>query len=378
MVSSPIPYWRLSSLYFFYFATVGVMFPYWGPYLNSLGYDASSIGLLAAIPMATKIIAPNLWSWLADKTGSLFFLIRLGAVLAAVGSVGIIFNSDIVALAIALFIFSFFWNAILPQFEVVTLDYLGVKAKYYSRIRVWGSIGFIVAVVFLGWYFETFSLSSLPWILLLILLSVCAACFLLPRHTLNHQEQENLSLRSIFMAPSIVYFFLVVFFLQISHGVYYGFYSIFMESYGYSKIEVGLLWAVGVVAEIVLFYKCHTVLHAISLRNCLLFSLVAAILRWFMIAFLPDWWLFAILAQLTHALTFGMVHAVSMEVMREHFGKKFQAQGQAFYSAFSLGAGTALGTLMAGFLWSYSPVIVFVFAAAMSLCAWLLALAKFK
>ena len=74
-----MPYWRLSGFYFFYFAVLGTLIPYWGLYLKSLGYDALAIGQLMAIPMATKIIAPNIWGWLGDHYGHRMKIVRLAS-----------------------------------------------------------------------------------------------------------------------------------------------------------------------------------------------------------------------------------------------------------------------------------------------------------
>jgi len=68
-LSKSIPYWRLSGYYFFYFAFVGAMSPYWGPYLKSLGFDAVEIGVLMSLLAVMRIFAPNIWGWMADRSG---------------------------------------------------------------------------------------------------------------------------------------------------------------------------------------------------------------------------------------------------------------------------------------------------------------------
>ena len=145
-----MPYWRLSSFYLFYFAALGVLAPYWSLYLKDLNFNAVAIGQLMAIPMATKLIAPYVWGWLGDHLGHRMSIVRLGSLLTAIIFVSVFWLTGFWGLGIAMALFSFFWNAVLPQFEAVTFDYLGDDVSRYTRVRVWGSVGFILSVVLLG------------------------------------------------------------------------------------------------------------------------------------------------------------------------------------------------------------------------------------
>jgi MFS transporter, PPP family, 3-phenylpropionic acid transporter len=160
--SSVIPYWRLSSFYFFYFAVVGALTPYWGVYLKSLGYNSREVGIMVAIIFATRVIAPNFWGWLADKTQKRLSIIRQGSAIACLLFAGVFFNHHYVWLVIVISSYTFFWHAVLPQFEVITLTYLGNQYQRYSQIRLWGSLGFMTAVVGLGWLFDYASIRFLP------------------------------------------------------------------------------------------------------------------------------------------------------------------------------------------------------------------------
>ena len=119
-----LPYWRLSSFYFFYFATLGAFLPYWSLYLQNKGFNALEIGELSAVMMATKIIAPNLWGAIADYTGKSLKIIRLASFFAAFLFMGFLFKTGYLWFAVITGGFSFFWNAALPQFEAVTLFHL--------------------------------------------------------------------------------------------------------------------------------------------------------------------------------------------------------------------------------------------------------------
>ncbi|MFO1372861.1 MAG: MFS transporter, partial [Candidatus Competibacteraceae bacterium] len=119
-------YLRLSGFYLFYFATLGVLLPYWGLYLQALGFDPARIGELQAIPQATKLIAPNLWGWLADRSGRRMRTVRWACLAAALTFIGVyVAGGSYIGLVLVSLLFSFFWNAALPQFEAVTLNHLG-------------------------------------------------------------------------------------------------------------------------------------------------------------------------------------------------------------------------------------------------------------
>ena len=167
MLSSlaPVPYWRLSSFYFFYFALLGAWLPFWPLYLQQQGFNAQQIGYLAGILMATKIIAPNLLSWVADSRGQRMPVIRSACFIAFIIFLGIFIDQSFYSMAIVIVGFSFFWNAVLSQFEVATLSHLGLRYQRYSLIRVWGSVEFICTVGGLGWYLPyllEFCINSIP------------------------------------------------------------------------------------------------------------------------------------------------------------------------------------------------------------------------
>ncbi|MDH5571640.1 MAG: MFS transporter, partial [Gammaproteobacteria bacterium] len=163
-----MPYWRLSSFYLFYFASLGALIPYWGLYLKSIGFNVSDIGTMMAIIMATKIISPNIWGWIADHTGRRMAIVRLASFVGLLAFAGVFFTTSFFWLAVVMVLFSFFWNASLPQFEATTFSHLAGQSHRYSSIRLWGSIGFIVAVWVLGKILEGHGISLLPAILLLL------------------------------------------------------------------------------------------------------------------------------------------------------------------------------------------------------------------
>ncbi len=375
LLGSNLPYWRLSGFYFFYFAVLGVMVPYWGLYLQETGFSSQEIGYLSAVIMATKIFAPSIWGWLADKTGRRLQIVRGGSLLAFVICFGVFGETRFLWLALVVFLYTFFWNAVLAQFEVITLHHLGDSPEWYSRVRLWGSVGFIVLVVLLGIAFDDISVSWLPWFLVLMLGAIWLCSLVVPeapRGGGHHEATEGLW--DILKKPVVIAFLLCNFLLQIGHGPYYTFYSIFLEDNGYSRQWIGWLWALGVLAEVAFFWIMHKLLPRYGLRLLMLVSLALASVRWLMIGFLVDSLLILVLAQLLHAFTFGILHSVSIEAIRRFFGHAHQGQGQALYSGLSFGAGGAVGAALSGQLWgSWGAAWVFSLSSLACFIAFLLA-----
>lgn len=368
-VQAPVPYWRLSAFYFFYFAVLGALLPYWPLFLKDLGFDAKSIGYLSGIVMATKIIAPNIWGWLADRTGQHISIIRIGVFLGFCIFGGVLVNQSFWWLALVVAGYSFFWNAVLSQFDVVTLRHLGSRYQRYSQIRLWGSLGFVAAVMVLGLLFDSLSVRWLPWLVLgcLLALWLSSLCVSEVQHGENQHTPGGHSFLKIVKRPAVLAFMVSCFLLQVSHGPYYTFFSVYLEQLHYDRTAIGLLWSLGVVAEVLLFVVMHRILLRFNLRQIMLTSLLLATLRWFLTGFLAEELWVLLLAQCLHAATFGSYHAFAVEFIRRTFHHGAHGQGMALYSAASYGAGGAAGAIFSGLAWEFGPQ--WVFSAAALCCA---------
>ncbi len=352
-VSSPAPYWRLSGFYFFYFASLGAFLPYLGPYLDFLGLTPFQIGVLVAITMATKIIAPNVWGWIADHTGKRMRIVQLGCLFAAISFSILLIEQTFLILIIVLSLFSFFWNAALPQFEATTFNYIRDQVDRYSAIRLWGSVGFVISVVALGYVYEAIPYSTFPYVFSILLISIWLMSLTVPETAAGHLQLDHEPLKTILCKPHVVGLLLTCFFMQASHGPYYAFYNLYMKSFGYSSDTIGWLWGIGVSAEVLLFIFMYKLFKVYSLRNLLIASLLLALIRWILTALFPEFIWVMIFAQLLHAVTFGLYHVTAIRLIHQLFQGRHQGKGQALYSSLSFGAGGAIGSLYSGFAWDF-------------------------
>ncbi len=320
-MAQAVPYWRLSAFYFFYFALLGTWLPYWSLYLKSLGYSSGEIGILSALVMVTKVLAPNLWGYLADRYDCRTRIIRLGALLAVIAFGGVYFRQDFYWLAAVVVGYSFFWNAVLSQFDVLTLSHLSGQHGRYSLIRLWGSIGFIAAVLAVGAWLDHHPIVHLLYIITALLSAIWLGSLLVAENPegLTRGDRSPGSLMRILKQPAVIAFFATSFLLQFSHGPYYTFFSIHLEAQGYSKSATGMLWSLGVFAEVLLFMGMHRLLERFSLRQILIASLALTALRWWLIAEFVESVAILVFAQCLHAASFGSAHAAAVETIRRFF-----------------------------------------------------------
>ncbi len=366
-----IPYARLSSFYFFYFAVLGGFMPYWTLYLQrELKFTPEAIGQLMAVVMATRIVAPNFWGYVADKTGQRLPLVRLGAFMLMLFWCGIFFVEKFWPVALVLLGYSFFQNAILAQFEAVTIAHLGAQRERYSQVRLWGSLGFIATVAGFGALFEIISLRWLPALLAACALLSWLASLSVPDIATKRRADAQDSFWSILRRPEVLAFLGGSFLLELSHAPYYTFYSIYLEDHGYSRVAIGGLWAVGVAAEVLVFTQMHRILLRLGERKLMLWSLGLAALRWFVIGHAINSPAILLLMQLLHAASFATFHAAIISLIYRHFGEGHQGQGQALYSML-WGLGVALGSWWAGVAWQgLGPTAIYSCAALSCLVAW--------
>ena len=346
-------YTRLSGFYFWYFAFIGAFAPYFALYLQRLGYSAVEIAVLIAINPISRIYGPNLWGWLADHHHLRGAIIRWCAVLTAVIFAGVLFEPGFLGMLLLLALLNLFWSGILPLAEASTMALLGERIGTYGRIRLWGSVGFVVVVIAGGYLLDAFGIAALAPAVLVLLVITAATTFALPRDRSMTRRAEQVSIGTVLRQPGVAALLAGFFLMQVAHGPYNTFFSIYLVDAGHSKKVVGWLWAIGVLAEIALFLWLPRLMKRFSLERILAASFACAALRFLLIAWGVQWLSLLVVAQLMHAVTFGAFHAAGVAAMHRIFRGRNQARGQAIYTSLGYGAGGTLGTLASGYAWEH-------------------------
>lgn len=343
----------IAGFYFFYFAFVGMFAPYWSLYLQSLRFDAIEIATLMALQPVMRMTAPALWGWLADHTGRRRAVVVAAAGLSVLFYAGVFLTQSFWGLFVVLLLMNFFWSASMPLVEAATFSYLGRNTSHYGRLRSWGSIGFIVSVVGLGYAFDHIAIGWLLWAGLVCELGILFFARRIPETTVLPHHTDQLPILRIVLRPHVLALLAASFLMAVAHAPYYTFFSIHLVEHAYSKTAVGLLWALGVVCEIAVFFLMPRLAQRYSHARLLQAGLAAAVLRFLLIG----WWVDSVpvmlFAQVLHALTFGAFHAAAVALVHACFRGRHQSRGQALYSSLSYGAGGMLGTLASGPVWHH-------------------------
>lgn len=346
-----LPFWRLSGYYFAYFAFIGAFAPYFTLYLQSLAFSATDIAILMSLMQLMRIIAPNLWGWLSERTGVRMPIVRISALASLLGFCLFFVTSDFLGVFVAMALMSFFWSAALPLVESTTFNHLGGEGHRYGTIRSWGSAGFIVAVLLIGYALDHLPVSSLLWMSTLILATILLCAVWVPEAGRPVEARLPASLATTLRQRHIQALFGACFFMSAAHGALYVFYSIYLVENGYGKSLVGWMWTLGVLSEIVVFLLMPRLARRFSMRSVLLFAFAAAVVRFVMIGWGVGSLPILVVAQLLHGATFGAYHAAAITLVNRWFPGRLQASGQALYGSLSFGAGGMIGGLLSGFTW---------------------------
>lgn len=357
--------WRFSNFYFFYFSSVGIIVPYWSLYLQHLQFTAAEIGELTAILVLTKVVAPNIWGSLADRinvrNGEALRILRWATggslvifcilYLQEASGVGVL-KTNYWLMAFVLFGYSVFWNACMPQVEAATLNHLAGERFRYGTIRLWGSIGFIVTVLGLGYVMDYTGPSIILHAGAISFFALFIASFLLnSKLATKKADKTKVPLRQL-LNKRVVLILAFCTLMQASHAPFYTFFSIYLEGYDYSKSHIGWLWTIGVIFEIGVFIVGYRLLRQYRLINLLTFTFAVAALRWFLLAQFPENLFMVWTAQILHAITYGLNHSVMMQLIDQFFQGRYQVRGQALYLSMSFGIGGAIGSAGSGYIWT--------------------------
>jgi len=347
---------RLAAYYFGFFAHAGAFVSYFALYLAARGLSAAEIAFALAMPQLARIVAPALWGWMADAWGARYVGARRAIVIFSgfalfTGIASLYAAERAGSIALALLVMSLLSAGAMPLIEAITFSAIEGRAGGYGPIRLWGSIGFILAVLGTGVWLDHHEALTLLDVLLVLTALSCVVSFALPHGAAPQLQHASASFRAVLGRPGVLAFFGACFCMTAAHGAMYVFYSIYLEAAGYSKTLIGALWTIGVIAEVVLFLRLPQMLLRFSLQALLFVSFACAVVRFLAIGFGVESIAVLAAAQLLHAATFGVFHASCVAAVHRLFPGPLAARGQALYSSIAYGLGGAAGSLLAGWTW---------------------------
>ncbi|MFC4656398.1 MFS transporter [Rheinheimera marina] len=356
---------KLGLAYFAYFAVLGIFVPYLPMFLDGRGFNSYQIGVLLAIVTAARIVGPSAWAMVVERCGDPVSVMRLGAILAAMGWAVSYFDVGYWPLVAAMALYSLFWTAILPQLEVSAFHFLKNDNKIYGRIRSFGSVGYILVVMLGGWLLQHLGSEFLPWSASVFLALLLWTLWLLPSFSIKSQpEAASIRFRSLFRHKTFLTFMGATFLMQLGFAPFYGFFMLYCRDLGYSGSFSGLMIAIAVLAEIVAFFFAGSILQRVHYRKLLMFCYGVTVVRWLIVAFLAADWYWLAFSMSFHAASFALAHSAAMQFVQNFFPPQQRSRGQALYAGVVYGGGGAIGAYFAGLIWADGAGSTWTFCAS--------------
>jgi PPP family 3-phenylpropionic acid transporter len=365
--------------FFAYYGFIGIFSPYASLFFAHRGMTAPEIGVLMSLMQVMRIFGPNLWGWVADHTRQRVGVLRFTALAATAMFIGMFFGQTFAQFFAVMVAINAFTSAQGPLSEALMLSAMRGDLTHYGKLRLWGSVGFIAAVTIGGELLDRYGIALVPWMgwSMLALVSVASCCM---RESVAIADSQPLpSIMGILKQREVIAFFASSFLMIAAHASLYVFLSLYLAQLGYSKTVIGLLWSLGVVAEIGFFYFQAPLFRRFGVRSLLLTSMLIAVLRFLIIGSAATSLAWLLVAQILHAATFGTHHSASVMRMQRWFAGRLQASGQALYISISYGLGGTAGGLLMSACWDrFGAAAVFIVAAALSLMGLFAATMSFR
>jgi MFS transporter, PPP family, 3-phenylpropionic acid transporter len=339
----------IRAQYFLYFGVMGIYLPYFNLYLYHINLTGVQIGVLSALRSVLLVLFPVLWGMLADRLQARKAIyVSCNIVSASLWSL-YLYTTRFEWLVMITLGFGIFFSPIISFLEAFTMDVLGKEKQRYGQTRAWGSIAFIAVVILVGRAIDIYPVGIvLPLILAggliqsLVSLGV-PSVRTAKRRGLSRDTGQLMSQKSIV-------FLICAFLMLLSHGAYYGFFSIHLEKLGFGKTFIGISWAVASTAEIIVMIHSGRLFKRFSLENVMIFSLTIAAARWFLLAFV-DSGPVILITQVLHAFTYGAFHMASILYIDALSSEASKTLGQAVNNAVSYGLGLMAGFFLSGYLY---------------------------
>ena len=331
------------------------MMPYISVYYKSIGLTASEIGRLMSTFTLSGMLIPHFWGWLTAKIGLPKRILQFAILGCFIAVIPFNWSNQFETLWLLTCTMALFYSALIPMTDSLAVRSIRHLDVPYTRLRVGGSIGYVFAVTGAGFLIGQFGVAVvIPTMCVFLALAVVTTFFLKEQAYENDIHKETTSFFSLVKTPESLLFFVLAFLAFMSHAPFNVFFAVHLSTMGYSGELIGLLMALGVVIEIVLFLFFGNSLKRFDVVHIITLCFICGMVRWFLVGWFASVVWVLIFTQLLHCITFALFHMVSIEQIRRLFPERFAGQGQAMYSAFAIGLGGGLGMVATGYLWEWA------------------------
>jgi len=338
---------HIRLFYAAYFAAMGLILPFFPVYLDGRGLDTVMIGFMTGLLALAKVIAPPWIGHVLDRqpqTWTHHFIV-VASCMATVMALAMGLTVNIWLLAVIILLFGIFWAAVLPLTDGLSVSVSESKVADYGRLRVWGSIGFVITSLAGGIWLVGPNISSFPFVLAIFMMILVFAAQGFPR--LESQPAATSGQKG-FSAPFYL-LLTIALIMQMSHGAYYGFFSLYLADAGFSGWQIGLYWGIGVIAEIILMWRWSRPLQQAAPSLVFSVCLSLAALRWLGTGLTTNP-ILLIALQLLHAASFAAFHVTAIAWVKRLAPNHRHSAAQGLYSAAGFGLGSTIGIMGCGLI----------------------------
>lgn len=337
----------IATFYFAFFGALGIFLPYFSLWLTAHGLSPSEATRIQSLLPLTTLVAPPLIGLAADARRARGQLLRVGSFACLVTALGLLVARERVAIYVVTALFAFCRAPLTSLADAATLDHVRHHGGSYGRIRLWGSLGFLVAAVGFGALVERAGVASLPTATAWALGLAAAASLALPSPPpveRPHVVDAWLHL----LGDGTTWIFLVAAALgQMATAAYDSCFSLHLAHLGFGGRFIGVAWATGVAAEIVLMAASGGIVRRVGAAPLFAFALATAAARWWLLSRVSSATAILMLQPL-HGITFGLFWVAGVTLTRDR-GHAAPTAAQGLFSA-ALGVGSLAGMNVAGAL----------------------------
>ncbi|MED0988014.1 3-phenylpropionate MFS transporter [Bacillus paramycoides] len=358
----------LSTRYFTFFFTWGIFLPYWIVWLiNGKSFTVEEAGIIVSIGFIFRSFTTlYIFPYLCRRT-TLTKLVIFIPLLSFLLLLLFIELNSFQSILVATIIFSLLYPMLLPLNETVASLLSKEENVKYGNCRLWGSVGYITALVAVALLSNLIGEKNIIYIMLFGCCLMFLSGLIRTPNLLNKKiTKKKISLMPFLKSPKFIICISICILIQGAHAAYYNYGVIYLRDLGISTSVIGLILILAVVAEVIFFSIADRFFSKVKLSVLFAFASFASIVRWLMIYFFMNEVAF-ISSQLLHAFTFGMVHYTFMRFVNEEIDRELVPAAQGIYASLGMSLSTGILTVIGGHLYSYSPNLPFLGMAVVSL-----------
>lgn len=339
-LSGPPAYfaWRTAFLFCAPLMVNGIALLYLPAYLLELGMTDVEIGIIVSLPFLLRMIGMPIGTALADRVSDRALVMLWSAIVSLASAVLMFFAESFWPIILFYSVQSLFYAPFVPIAESILVSGVRRWGFDYGFLRMWGSIAFVVSTLLGGWLLELYGGAMvLPAMAVFFIVTTLVAAAA-PRLGREAQVERpgasgRASGRSPFWRVDFVLAIVGAAIVQGSHGLLFGFATIYWTARGISGVDISFLWTSAVVAEIVLFFLSGRYLSRFAHLHLVLFGCISAVVRWALFPLVDGFWPYLLL-QANHAFTFAIIHVGIQRLLMERIGDERGASAQGFYQFF--------------------------------------------